>query len=473
MAEQSWTYVDVGVDRIQRYLTRTPDLKGLRGASAWLSHHTHRDNLPKWIPDCVPGDVEVNREAGEADGVVPLRLPPDTDPQPVARAVMAELRARLPGVELTAAWSRGPSYIEAYRNRRPGDRITSLPPPSEFPALETCHQCRADPWVHVIDIHERKDVRVCADCAKRYEKSYRQPALRHGWAPVEAERHLLAEMDRLPKHTARTFDALAELGDPESKRNHLATICADGNGMGELFRWVAERGDAPLKERVSWEVSHATRKAWGTATRKVTETGDTDRVAVIPHVAGGDDLLVSIVADRAWSFVRIFLAGFEQCLATVDALAPLVAAVGVPNASAGLVIAHAKFPFPRATELAQDLLREAKNAYQGRHAAVAWLDATREGDHPPPGRRPWLVAELDDADTALRELRAVPASGRAVMERLIDPGRPVVSMARLQNHSRRLPEHAAALRPFLDGGGDEETRVCRVADALSLARWWR
>jgi hypothetical protein len=456
-------YLDVGVERVQRYLTRTPQLKGLRGASAWLSHTTRQDKFAEWVPQCVGGDVDLNDEAGEADGVVPLRLPAGADPAPAARQVMAELRARLPAGELRASWFRGPSYVEAYRDRRTEHVLTSAPPPSEFAALESCQQCRADPAVEIIDIHGEPR-KVCADCDVRYQQRYRRPGLRRGWVPVTAERHLLEELYKLPTDTVATFNELAELGDAEGNRNHLATVCADGNAMGELFGRVAASGDPRLKKEVSRAVSKGTRDAWHEATQAVT----TDRVAVIPHVAGGDDLIVSVVADRAWRFVRIFLNGFGQRMAEVAPMAD----GALPSASAGVVFAHATFPFPRATELAQDLLREAKQQYAGRHAAVAWLDVTREGDHPPPARRPWLVTELDGAATALRELRRVEASGRAVMERLIDPAQPAVSLARLRNHARRL-ERGAVLEPFLEAGDDDRDRVARVADALALARWWR
>ena len=36
----AWGYVDVGARSIQHYISRTPRLKGQRGASAWLSEAT-------------------------------------------------------------------------------------------------------------------------------------------------------------------------------------------------------------------------------------------------------------------------------------------------------------------------------------------------------------------------------------------------------------------------------------------------
>lgn len=472
MAEDSYMYLDVGVDRIQGYLTRTPKLKGLRGASAWLSHTTDRRELASWVRQAAGDGVEVNEQAGEADGVVPLRLLAEVDPEPVARAVMAELRARLPAGDFSARWFRGPTYVDGYRTSRPLGHAVSLPAPNEFPALKSCHSCRADPWVDVIDLPGDGRTPVCADCAERFYQHRRRPGLERDWVPVRAESHLLLELQRLPKDAATHFDELAKLGDDESRRNHLATICADGNAMGELFGRVAASGDARAKAEVSRAVSNATRTAWWEAAREIIEQADGERIAVIPHIAGGDDLTVSVVANRAWLFVRTFLNRFAALLGAEPVLAPHIADGAAPSASAGVVFAHAKFPFPRTTELAQDLLKEAKKNYAGTRGAVAWLDVTREGSNPPRFRRPWLLTELEQADGSLRELRKVDASGKAVLERIIDPGRPVVSMARLRNHARRL-ERASLLDPFLDGGGDDEQRAARVLDALSLARWWR
>ena len=61
-----------------------------------------------------------------------------------------------------------------------------------------------------------------------------------------------------------------------------------------------------------------------------------------------------------------------------------------PTASAGLVFAHAKFPFRRAAELAAGRLRDAKKWGHGATPAVAWLDVTRDGERrgPPAGPGP-------------------------------------------------------------------------------------
>lgn len=458
MSASTWTFLDVSVVRIQRYLSRTPDLKGRRGASASLSAITGRDRLAvrlTELPELDDTAVEVNPEAGEADGVVPLRLPFGADPDPVARAVMSDLRAALPAVELRARWFHGPSYVEAYQTGTLLE-LTALPAPGDFPPLETCGICRIDPGSERLTTHPDQDARwACADCLARYRAA---PAL-----PVREEQRLL---DRAPagprRRLVQGFDELAALGDERGNANQLATIFIDGNAMGELFGKTIQSQDPTLKAQVSRAVSTATRTALSTATAAVVRQDST--IPVIPHVVGGDDLLVSVVADRAWTFVRTYLAEFGRGLAAVTH--PLGGPL--PTASAGVVFAHRTFPFRRSVELAEDRLRAAKQAHAGQAAAVSWIDVTRDGERPPPSRAAWTLTDLQTADDALRALGAVEPAGRSALERLVDPARTELSRARLREHARRLGR-ADILEAFL---GDDGT-VARVADALALVRWWR
>lgn len=472
----SWTFVDVAAVRIQSYLGRTTDLKGRRGASAWLSHASHRAVLPAWVATAVadaglPVTVEVNREAGEADGLIPLRIPaePAEAAEAVARAVIAALRQRLPGIWLEARWATGDSYLEAYRimhKTGTGGRLDAFPPLPDLPMLVTCERCRVDPAVAAIDLHEKRDVPVCADCEARYTDRYRRPGLWRGDVPVSAESDLLDALSLTPRQVVQEFDELAELGETTGNRNHLATIHIDGNGLGALFDQIARHGSGDLKARVSERVSAATRAALADATAAVLD--DTPgRVPVIPHLVGGDDVLVTVVADRAWRFTTTYLREFANRMRTIDGLAEHLGDGQPVTASAGLVFTHVRSPFRRAVELAGEALRKAKKDHKGREAAVAWLDVTRDGEQPPPHRAAWTSGALADLAPALTTLAEVAPAGRAVLERLIDPARPALSAARLREHARRL-DRDDVLDPFLTHGGP-----AAVADALSLVRWWR
>lgn len=502
------TYVDVGAVRIQHYVSRTPRLKGQRGASAWLCDATSpeyvgqllADDLAAGGPLAVPG-IEVNPEAGEADGIVSVRFPAGPDPAPVAEELAAWLRLRLPAIELAAWWGSGHSYLEVYRDHekarwdeRPDAHwsFESLPPPGDFPPLATCEECRADPVVATIDIHEASGLRVCLDCRARYKDRYRRRGLARIAArdahddhqeddperdlPVYWEEVKLAdELGRHPvRGTVRDFNELARLGSEATSRNHVATMYADGNKIGDFFKRIAAYGDPGLKERASAAVSAATRAALLEATSAVTDaegTGARARLPVIPHIVGGDDVVVSVTADRAWRFAITYLEAFGRRMASIEGVPPGLLEPIPPSASAGLVFAHAKFPFRRALELAGDQMRAAKQEFHGEFPAIGWLDVTRDGERPPAGVSPWPLTDLTELSDAVLALRQqVEPSGRATLGRLIDVARPVLSVARVREHARRL-EREAVLGPFL-ASGDPAVDVGRVAGALALARWW-
>ena len=364
--------------------------------------------------------------------------------------------------------------MKAQRDEPP---MLSLPPPGDFPPLASCAECRAGPAVEQIDIHEETGIGVCLDCLARYQDCYRKPGVARAAPrslPIYWEEADLA--DRLDRHrvkdTARDFTALAALGQEDTKRNHVATVYADGNAVGAFFDRIADHGDPALKERISTAVSRATRDALLDATKAVLGTGGARCLPVIPHVVGGDDLVVSVVADRAWEFTVTYLDQFRQRLSAIEDVPPDLLSAVPPTASAGLVFAHAKFPFRRAAELAAEQLRTAKRQFCGATPAVAWLDITRDGEHPPAGQRAWPLDDLIDLSGALRSLRTdVDASGRAVLERLVDVTRPGVSVARVLEHARRL-DRAEVLMPFLSEA-DPASTTARMAGALSAARWWR
>ena len=419
-----------------------------------------------------------------------MRLPADSASEAAAQAVAgtlaAYLRSVLPSLEISGLWGAGPSYLEAYRDQmkplRDDPPLVSLPPPAGFPPLESCAECRADPVVGQIEIHE-KALGVCLDCLARYQDLYRRPGLaaqphRHGAGtpgelPIYGKKPAWRERSAAIQDTgtAQDFRDLAALGDQETWRNHIATVYADGNAIGVLFDRIAAHGDPDLKKQASAALSAATRKSLLEATRAVLGEDPREPLPVIPHIVGGDDLVVSVVADRAWRFTVSYLDAFRTHARGIVGAGDASGAAP-PSASAGLVFAHAKFPFRRAAELAAGRLRAAKRQFHGTSPAVAWLDVTRDGEQPPPSLRAWALDDLLALEDALAALRTqVEPSGRAVLERLVDTGRPSVSMARLREHARRL-DRGAVVEPFL-AGLDPGPGTERMAGALSVARWWR
>lgn len=185
---------------------------------------------------------------------------------------------------------------------------------------------------------------------------------------------------------AEDFQKLARLGDlpdDEARRtstdNHIATIFADGNGLGALFEHLQDEaiasGDTGQLLAVSKRIKQAT-EAGLMAAIEATRIPDRDGgvMAAVPHILGGDDVLVSVPATRVWPFLRAFMTAMQQQLRE-DSYEEARSV----SFSAGVVISHQAFPIGDQVELAERLLRKAKQEIDGQGWSFAWQDVTNEG----------------------------------------------------------------------------------------------
>jgi len=134
----------------------------------------------------------------------------------------------------------------------------------------------------------------------------------------------------------------------------------------------------------------------------------------------------------------------------------------VPTASASVVVAHRAWPFDRAAELAEGLLRQAKRAGVGQHSTVAWQEVTRRGDDVEVAFPPIRLSTLEDWSPHLRRLgEQVSRSARNRLESLLAEG---ALPGELNEVARRLGV-SAALYPDLPDWD--------LASALDLSRWFQ
>jgi hypothetical protein len=364
-------------------------------------------------------------------------------------------------------WASADSYLEAFpkmaaQRRHP---MVALPPMADFPLGATCGECR-------VDIRTAGGVR-CADCQARFAAGRRiapraaddgdDDASENEWVLLKTVNDTLGTRLRPARH----LGDLARLGEPDSNRNHLATIAMDGNGIGGFFAALATVGDADLKRQISPAISAATRNALYAATADIVRTRD--RTApVVPHVLGGDDVVVSVVADRAWAFVRGFLAAFDRALAdaTKAMQLPANARERIPTMSAGLVFGHHKFPYARAIQLAEQMMRRAKHHAQGAEPAICWVDVTTDGEELPTWRRAFTMRELTAQEAALASIVALGNTSRQVLQRLLASG--------------NEEEATAAVLAWARRGGHDTIRtlpgsipVSDLRGLVALTRWWR
>ena len=114
--------------------------------------------------------------------------------------------------------------------------LRSLPPPADFPPLESCAECRTGPAVDRISIHEQTDLGMCLDCLARYQDRYRRPGLaahtqgdpEEDRLPIYGEEAGLARaLDASPvADTAQDFTALAALPAANGVRRNRSAPAA-------------------------------------------------------------------------------------------------------------------------------------------------------------------------------------------------------------------------------------------------------
>lgn len=475
-------YIDIGFQRIQRYFARTTKLHGRRSASAGMAQATDSTAIAARLPK---GLAMVNEEAGVADGVVNLRL---ADPRRLGRedrieqvvsAVLAELRAEFPAAELQAVSGTGESYVSAYAQeigprKQRGEVRYDLPALSEFPAARLCPLCRTDPATESVRLPEAptEPRLVCADCFCRLRR-------RGGSAVKSAEQELQADLELEAAPDA--LENLAPLGAGDTKRNHLATISIDGNAIGLFFkRLVAAASKQPglqgVKRELSPKLTELTKCAlqWGTlAVVEAMGSEDTGRLPVVPHVLGGDDVLVSVPASYAWAFTLRYLEVFDEEVR--DLVTPINEqyrlSLPIPSASAGIVFARHSEPMHLLVELAEERLRAAKQGTGGLASSVDFLDLTTEGvqgvmDPPLP------LSVLIDPETlrALDRLAALGQSRRTRLARALGDHADEVSAEGL---AQRVGEFKT-VEPFLNGPGNRPPRSgITLRHALRMTDWWR
>lgn len=505
-------FVDVGFKQVQEYLGRSRSLWGRRGASDLLLHASDitgslsqgADELgipriKKTLDEYQP-DVTVNQDALDIDGVISLTSHDSAKAWEAGLALAREMRALLPACTVEVSLYNQPSYAACLARgvaEAPSSRLTFWPRPYEFPLHKLCDECGQSGASH--DLSETGS-QVCPDCWQRRSRTPRgqlfralkksdssQAGWRSGflaeqrlWMAIDAqhaggrELEVVKDFAALAKMPAMNDDAVQHRF---SEDNHLATIFADGNGLGGLFAEARERaatdgtGESLDSLRaLSQGIKEATAEALLKATLKILRDDDT-QLPAIPHIQGGDDVLVTVPALRAWRFLRTFLeVSQERYAAFGDPDRP-------PTMSAGIVFCHHAFPIGDQVELTEQLLRQAKKHVQGNGMSFAWADVTWDGPRPVTGRPPWTLDELNQRTQTLNSAVALPGSTRSSMRTMLSDPDPVARQTRLRHFVTRMPESA----PFLSGilGEDwsrgtslDPAETQQVLDTLSLGRWW-
>ena len=404
-------YIDIGAKRIQTWISKPVKLKYVRGGSLLLSKETSKHEIEKWLNDEGFSDLEVAAEAGDIDGVVVLKnldslAVTDERADEVAKKLLLHLNDRIPGVDWSGWCCRANTFLEAYQlaaMKDSSERSYQLVPSvSEFSGLSSCTGCKSEPSIKSF---EKVDEYLGKDCLSRFENASSDDFLYWGgWSLPE-------DFDDLARRRGKGFSG-------QRLRNHIATICGDGNRIGALFDKFNQHAElAKIKtEAIAW-LTFCTEEAVNKAANEVRGEGENGCV-VIPHYVGGDDVLVSVVADQAWRFAVELIKSFEEIkeyyLADIDEV-PLSKDVKneledlVSNVSlgVGMVFSRYSYPFYECRHKAEEALSYAKQTTQGKQSAICWMDLTEGGGNSQYTEDKYVIS-YKDASSQLNDESKVP-----------------------------------------------------------------
>lgn len=430
-------YVVAGAVRIQQWIARTPELALSRGASRALAQRTSGEHISAQLAGSgLPCTVKVAPDAPDVDGVVALQVASavQDDVDAAVGWLRRNLGEHLPGVEWKLWAHRAPNYVKAFEaasgNGTLSGRWHQVPASIDLVMAAACGGCRQESAVLERDLPgDDPPTPLGLDCLVRHDHTAGETGER-AWTFEKLAR--FGGVNPSAAHGPQTLGRRAA-------DNHLATVAADGNRVGALFKRLARIPAEPyartdgetttLHQEIS-EILHQAAKAAVDAASVVGDPKAPYRCS-IDHVVGGDDVLASVGARFAWRYVRTLLSTFdESCQGAThraideaaragkidDAAATdLAALVDEVSLSVGMAFANRKHPFAHCTEMAQQALSEAKRRGRGR-PTVCWLDLTVESAVP---RGRWLSADDLSTEPAVAGL---PPSARATLSALLRDG---------------------------------------------------
>lgn len=188
----------------------------------------------------------------------------------------------------------------------------------------------------------------------------------------DAQKRLTAIDKRLQK---KIDQLLRDEESEEEKRSWLAVVHADGNGLGQIFLkfqdYIGEdksnRNYIKQYRHFSLALDECTEAAFKKALDDVFPEEENQKtkkvIPIVPLIIGGDDLTVVCDGEYALEFTRVFLQQFEAQTKDHPKISPIAQEVFETNrlsACAGVAIVKRHFPFSIAYQLAEQLIKSAK-----------------------------------------------------------------------------------------------------------------
>jgi len=185
----------------------------------------------------------------------------------------------------------------------------------------------------------------------------------------EASTKAIERLQNLDSRLMRDINKLEKLFERE-ETPWLAIVHADGNGLGQIFlnfedyigNDKSNRAYIRKYRKFSLELDECTEAAFQKAIDVLPSKND--NLPLVPLIVGGDDLTVVCYGYHALEFTRVFLQEFEkqtQQKSHIAEVAQSAFQVNRLSACAGISIVKRHFPFSVAYELAEKLIKSAKD----------------------------------------------------------------------------------------------------------------
>ena len=166
---------------------------------------------------------------------------------------------------------------------------------------------------------------------------------------------------------------LKEFSQISNKKNKLAVIHADGNGLGVLVKNLTDEvkntGKLDVIANFSKALDNATKDAYENAIAKTEEVFGKDDLKIKALILSGDDMTAVCDADIALEFTKNFIEEFEK---ETDKKKPDIKEK--LTMCAGIAYCNEKFPFHYAVALAEELCSAAKKHSKDRYVNDAEQD---------------------------------------------------------------------------------------------------
>lgn len=166
---------------------------------------------------------------------------------------------------------------------------------------------------------------------------------------------------------------LKEFSQISNKKNKLAVIHADGNGLGVLVKNLTDEvkntGKLDVIANFSKALDNATKDAYENAIAKTEEVFGKENLKIKALILSGDDMTAVCDADIALEFTKNFIEGFEK---ETDKEKPDIKEK--LTMCAGIAYCNEKFPFHYAAALAEELCGAAKKHSKDRYVNDAEKD---------------------------------------------------------------------------------------------------